>query len=147
MIIVKNNRNMDERQEIINKNMLIRSFGFLFILLIIYIAFLGVINVTITGHQLILISIITLTSIYMWIDSFINKILYYDVQNNKEIKRKLSSCVTTLLVIDVAVLILAFLNKIDINISFLFLAILISFNIIVLSVYYIILKFWLIWYK
>ncbi|MDR8709128.1 hypothetical protein XD33_03110 [Staphylococcus aureus] len=83
----------------------------------------------------------------MWIDSFINKILYYDVQNNKEIKRKLSSCVTTLLVIDVAVLILAFLNKIDINISFLFLAILISFNIIVLSVYYIILKFWLIWYK
>ncbi|EXP47905.1 hypothetical protein, partial [Staphylococcus aureus] len=100
---------MDERQEIINKNMLIRSFGFLFILLIIYIAFLGVINVTITGHQLILISIITLTSIYMWIDSFINKILYYDVQNNKEIKRKLSSCVTTLLVIDVAVLILAFL--------------------------------------
>ncbi|MET1546983.1 hypothetical protein ABUR97_13775, partial [Staphylococcus aureus] len=68
---------MDERQEIINKNMLIRSFGFLFILLIIYIAFLGVINVTITGHQLILISIITLTSIYMWIDSFINKILYY----------------------------------------------------------------------
>ncbi|SCT08690.1 Uncharacterised protein [Staphylococcus aureus] len=61
---------MDERQEIINKNMLIRSFGFLFILLIIYIAFLGVINVTITGHQLILISIITLTSIYMWIDSF-----------------------------------------------------------------------------
>ena len=30
---------MDERQEIINKNMLIRSFGFLFILLIIYIAF------------------------------------------------------------------------------------------------------------
>ena len=147
MIIVSNNRNMDERQEIINKNMLIRSFGFLFILLIIYIAFLGVINVTITGHQLILISIITLTSIYMWIDSFINKILYYDVQNNKEIKQKLSSCVTTLLVIDVAVLILAFLNKIDINISFLFLAILISFNIIVLSVYYIILKFWLIWYK
>ena len=85
---MKNKKIMDERQEIINKNMLIRSFGILFILVIMSIVLLSFVNISQVTYQLMLIAILTLTSIYMWIDSFINRILYYDVKNNKDIKRK-----------------------------------------------------------
>ena len=98
---MKNKKIMDERQEIINKNMLIRSFGILFILVIMSIVLLSFVNISQVTYQLMLIAILTLTSIYMWIDSFINRILYYDVKNNKDIKKKITACATTLLMIDI----------------------------------------------
>lgn len=147
MIVVSEKKNMDERQEVINKNMLIRAFGFLSILLIVYIVTLGFIHISTVGHQLMLIGILTLTSVYMWIDSFINKILYFDVQNNKGLKKKVSSCITTLLIIDIAIIILSLWGKIDLNISLLFLVTLLAINIIIISIYAVILKLWLIWYR
>ena len=114
---MKNKKIMDERQEIINKNMLIRSFGILFILVIMSIVLLSFVNISQVTYQLMLIAILTLTSIYMWIDSFINRILYYDVKNNKDIKKKITACATTLLMIDIVSIILSNFNMIDIEIT------------------------------
>ena len=144
---MRNKKIMDERQEIINKNMLIRSFGVLFILLVMYIILLSFINISQVAYQLILIGILTLTSIYMWIDSFINRILYYDVKNNKDIKKKITACATTLLMIDIVSIILSNLNMIDIEITPVFLITLLGINICLLSVYYIVLKLWTMWYR
>lgn len=138
---------MDERQEIINKNMLIRSFGVLFILLVMYIILLSFINISQVAYQLILIGILTLTSIYMWIDSFISRILYYDVKNNKDIKTKIVKAVITLLVIDIVAIILSNFKMIDIEITIIFLVTLLGINICLLSIYYIVLKLWTIWYR
>lgn len=138
---------MDERQEIINKNMLIRSFGVLSILLIMSIILLSFINISQVAYQFMLIAILTLTSIYMWIDAFISRILYYDVKNNKDIKTKIVTCVTTLLTIDIAVIILASFNMIDIEITPVFIITLLGVNISLLSIYYIVLKLWTIWYR
>lgn len=138
---------MDERQEIINKNMLIRSFGVLFILLVMYIILLSFINISQVAYQLILIGILTLTSIYMWIDSFISRILYYDVKNNKDIKTKIVTGVITLLVIDIVAIILSNFKMIDIEITIIFLVTLLGINICLLSIYYIVLKLWIIWYR
>ncbi|WP_152038632.1 hypothetical protein, partial [Streptococcus pneumoniae] len=131
---------MDERQEIINKNMLIRSFGVLFILLVMYIILLSFINISQVAYQLILIGILTLTSIYMWIDSFISRILYYDVKNNKDIKTKIVTAVITLLMIDIVAIILSNFKMIDIEITIIFLVTLLGINICLLSIYYIVLK-------
>ncbi|EFS18403.1 hypothetical protein [Staphylococcus hominis] len=138
---------MDERQEIINKNMLIRSFGVLFILLVMYIILLSFINISQVAYQLILIGILTLTSIYMWIDSFISRILYYDVKNNKDIKTKIVTAVITLLMIDIVAIILSNFKMIDIEITIIFLVTLLGINICLLSIYYIVLKLWTIWYR
>lgn len=116
---MNNKKIMDERQEIINKNMLIRSFGVLSILLIMSIILLSFINISQVAYQLMLIAILTLTSIYMWIDAFISRILYYDVKNNKDIKTKILACVITLLGVNISLLI----------------------------IYYIILKLWTMWYR
>lgn len=144
---MKNKKIMDERQEIINKNMLIRSFGILFILVIMSIVLLSFVNISQVTYQLMLIAILTLTSIYMWIDSFINRILYYDVKNNKDIKKKITACATTLLMIDIVSIILSNLNMIDIEITPVFLITLLGINICLLSVYYIVLKLWTMWYR
>ena len=144
---MKNKKIMDERQEIINKNMLIRSFGVLFILLVMYIILLSFIDISQVAYQLMLIAILTLTSIYMWIDSFINRILYYDVKNNKDIKKKITACATTLLMIDIVSIILSNFNMIDIEITPVFLITLLGINICLLSVYYIVLKLWTMWYR
>lgn len=144
---MNNKKIMDERQEIINKNMLIRSFGVLSILLIMSIILLSFINISQVAYQLMLIAILTLTSIYMWIDAFISRILYYDVKNNKDIKTKIVTCVTTLLTIDIAVIILASFNMIDIEITPVFIITLLGVNISLLSIYYIVLKLWTIWYR
>ncbi|MCI2908909.1 hypothetical protein RJB71_10900 [Staphylococcus hominis] len=138
---------MDERQEIINKNMLIRSFGVLFILLVMYIILLSFIDISQVAYQLILIGILTLTSIYMWIDSFISRILYYDVKNNKDIKTKIVTAVITLLMIDIVAIILSNFKMIDIEITIIFLVTLLGINICLLSIYYIVLKLWTIWYR
>lgn len=144
---MRNKKIMDERQEIINKNMLIRSFGVLFILLVMYIILLSFINISQVAYQLILIGILTLTSIYMWIDSFISRILYYDVKNNKDIKTKIVTGVITLLVIDIVAIILSNFKMIDIEITIIFLVTLLGINICLLSIYYIVLKLWIIWYR
>ncbi|MCC3714490.1 hypothetical protein QJ731_10905 [Staphylococcus hominis] len=144
---MKNKKIMDERQEIINKNMLIRSFGILFILVIMSIVLLSFVNISQVTYQLMLIAILTLTSIYMWIDSFINRILYYDVKNNKDIKKKITACATTLLMIDIVSIILSNFNMIDIEITPVFLITLLGINICLLSVYYIVLKLWTMWYR
>lgn len=144
---MRNKKIMDERQEIINKNMLIRSFGVLFILLVMYIILLSFINISQVAYQLILIGILTLTSIYMWIDSFISRILYYDVKNNKDIKTKIVKAVITLLVIDIVAIILSNFKMIDIEITIIFLVTLLGINICLLSIYYIVLKLWTIWYR
>ena len=144
---MRNKKNMDERQEIINKNMLIRSFGVLFILLVMYIILLSFINISQVAYQLILIGILTLTSIYMWIDSFISRILYYDVKNNKDIKTKIVTAVITLLMIDIVAIILSNFKMIDIEITIIFLVTLLGINICLLSIYYIVLKIWTIWYR
>ncbi|MGX0021366.1 cation transport ATPase [Staphylococcus hominis] len=144
---MRNKKNMDERQEIINKNMLIRSFGVLFILLVMYIILLSFINISQVAYQLILIGILTLTSIYMWIDSFISRILYYDVKNNKDIKTKIVTAVITLLMIDIVAIILSNFKMIDIEITIIFLVTLLGINICLLSIYYIVLKLWTIWYR
>ena len=132
---MRNKKNMDERQEIINKNMLIRSFGVLFILLVMYIILLSFINISQVAYQLILIGILTLTSIYMWIDSFISRILYYDVKNNKDIKTKIVTAVITLLMIDIVAIILSNFKMIDIEITIIFLVTLLGINICLLSIY------------
>ena len=144
---MRNKKIMDERQEIINKNMLIRSFGVLFILLVMYIILLSFINISQVAYQLMLIAILTLTSIYMWINAFISRILYYDVKNNKNIKTKILACVTTLLTIDIAVIILASFNMIDIEITPVFIITLLGVNISLLIIYYIILKLWTMCYR
>lgn len=144
---MRNKKNMDERQEIINKNMLIRSFGVLFILLVMHIILLSFINISQVAYQLILIGILTLTSIYMWIDSFISRILYYDVKNNKDIKTKIVTAVITLLMIDIVAIILSNFKMIDIEITIIFLVTLLGINICLLSIYYIVLKIWTIWYR
>ena len=144
---MRNKKIMDERQEIINKNMLIRSFGVLFILLVMYIILLSFINISQVAYQLILIGILTLTSIYMWIDSFISRILYYDVKNNKKKKKKIVKAVITLLVIDIVAIILSNFKMIDIEITIIFLVTLLGINICLLSIYYIVLKLWTIWYR
>lgn len=144
---MRNKKNMDERQEIINKNMLIRSFGVLFILLVMYIILLSFINISQVAYQLILIGILTLTSIYMWIDSFISRILYYDVKNNEDIKTKIVTAVITLLMIDIVAIILSNFKMIDIEITIIFLVTLLGINICLLSIYYIVLKLWTIWYR
>ena len=144
---MRNKKIMDERQEIINKNMLIRSFGVLFILLVMYIILLSFINISQVAYQLILIGILTLTSIYMWIDSFISRILYYDVKNNKDIKTKIVTAVITLLMIDIVAIILSNFKMIDIEITIIFLVTLLGINICLLSIYYIVLKLWTIWYR
>mgnify|MGYP001756675427 FL=1 len=144
---MKNKKIMDERQEIINKNMLIRSFGILFILVIMSIVLLSFVNISQVTYQLMLIAILTLTSIYMWIDAFISRILYYDVKNNKDIKKKITACATTLLMIDIVSIILSNFNMIDIEITPVFLITLLGINICLLSVYYIVLKLWTMWYR
>ena len=144
---MKNKKIMDERQEIINKNMLIRSFGVLFILVIMSIVLLSFVNISQVTYQLMLIAILTLTSIYMWIDAFISRILYYDVKNNKDIKKKITTCATTLLMIDIGSIILSSFNMIDIEITPVFLITLLGINICLLSVYYIVLKLWTMWYR
>lgn len=144
---MKNKKIMDERQEIVNKNMLIRSFGVLFILLIMSIILLSFINISQVAYQLILIANLMLTSIYMWIDSFISRILYYDVKNNKDIKTKIVTGVMTLLMIDIAAIILSNFKMIDIEITTIFLVTLLGINICLLSIYYIVLKLWTIWYR
>lgn len=144
---MKNKKIMDERQEIINKNMLIRSFGVLFILVIMSIVLLSFVNISQVTYQLMLIAILTLTSIYMWIDAFISRILYYDVKNNKDIKKKITTCATTLLMIDIGSIILSSFNMIDIEITPVFLITLLGINICLLSVYYIVLKLWTLWYR
>ena len=144
---MRNKKIMDERQEIINKNMLIRSFGVLFILLVMYIILLSFIAISPVAYQLILIGILTLTSIYMWIDSFISRILYYDVKNNKDIKTKIVTAVITLLMIDIVAIILSNFKMIDIEITIIFLVTLLGINICLLSIYYIVLKLWTIWYR
>jgi|GEM_PF-5684390 len=144
---MKNKKIMDERQEIINKNMLIRSFGVLFILVIMSIVLLSFVNIPQVTYQLMLIAILTLTSIYMWIDAFISRILYYDVKNNKDIKKKITTCATTLLMIDIVSIILSSFNMIDIEITPIFLITLLGINICLLSVYYIVLKLWTMWYR
>jgi len=144
---MRNKKIMDERQEIINKNMLIRSFGVLFILLVMYIILLSFIDISQVAYQLILIGILTLTSIYMWIDSFISRILYYDVKNNKDIKTKIVTAVITLLMIDIVAIILSNFKMIDIEITIIFLVTLLGINICLLSIYYIVLKLWTIWYR
>ena len=85
--------------------------------------------------------------IYMWINAFISRILYYDVKNNKDIKTKILACVTTLLTIDIAVIILASFNMIDIEITPVFIITLLGVNISLYSIYYIILKLWTMWYR
>ena len=135
---MRNKKIMDERQEIINKNMLIRSFGVLFILLVMYIILLSFIDISQVAYQLILIGILTLTSIYMWIDSFISRILYYDVKNNKDIKTKIVTAVITLLMIDIVAIILSNFKMIDIEITIIFLVTLLGINICLLSIYYIV---------
>ena len=144
---MNNKKIMDERQEIINKNMLIRSFGVLSILLIMSIILLSFINISQVAYQFMLIAILTLTSIYMWIDAFISRILYYDVKNNKDIKKKITACATTLLMIDIVSIILSNFNMIDIEITPVFLITLLGINICLLSVYYIVLKLWTMWYR
>lgn len=81
----------------------------------------------------------------MWINAFISRILYYDVKNNKDIK--ILACVTTLLTIDIAVIILASFNMIDIEITPVFIITLLGVNISLLIIYYIILKLWTMWYR
>lgn len=85
----------------------------------------------------------------MWINAFISRILYYDVKNNKDIKIKILACVTTLLTIDIAVIILASFNMIDIEITpvFIITLLLLGVNISLLIIYYIILKLWTMWYR
>lgn len=53
------NKRMDERQEIVNKNMLIRAFGFLFIQLVIYLIILNFIEINSTNNQLVLLGILS----------------------------------------------------------------------------------------
>ena len=111
------------------------------------IVLLSFVNISQVTYQLMLIAILTLTSIYMWIDSFINRILYYDVKNNKDIKKKITACATTLLMIDIVSIILSNFNMIDIEITPVFLITLLGINICLLSVYYIVLKLWTMWYR
>jgi len=138
---------MDERQEIIDKNVLVRAFGILLFLIIIYIVTIGFIKIDSTMNQLILIGILTLTSIYIWIDSFINKILYYNIKTKQDINKKVKKCSIGLLCIDLLILLFSFNNIINIKISVLFLLTLFVINIIILGSYYFILFLWITWYK
>ena len=81
------------------------------------IVLLSFVNISQVTYQLMLIAILTLTSIYMWIDAFISRILYYDVKNNKDIKKKIATCTTTLLMIDIVIILLSSFNMIDIEIT------------------------------
>ncbi|WP_231911359.1 hypothetical protein [Staphylococcus hominis] len=138
---------MDERQEIVNKNMLIRAFGFLFIQLVIYLIVLNFIEINSTNNQLVLLGILSLTHIYIWIDSFFSKILYFDTRTKKDINKKLHHFTTILMALNLLLFILIFFKLLSIQISFIFIFTLLAINILLISIYYIVLRFWIIWYK
>ena len=142
-----NNKRMDERQEIVNKNMLIRAFGFLFIQLVIYLIVLNFIEINSTNNQLVLLGILSLTHIYIWIDSFFSKILYFDTRTKKDINKKLHHFTTILMALNLLLFILIFFKLLSIQISFIFIFTLLAINILLISIYYIVLRFWIIWYK
>ncbi len=141
------NKRMDERQEIVNKNMLIRAFGFLFIQLVIYLIVLNFIEINSTNNQLVLLGILSLTHIYIWIDSFFSKILYFDTRTKKDINKKLHHFTTILMALNLLLFILIFFKLLSIQISFIFIFTLLAINILLISIYYIVLRFWIIWYK
>lgn len=141
------NKRMDERQEIVNKNMLIRAFGFLFIQLVIYLIVLNFIEINSTNNQLVLLGILSLTHIYIWIDSFFSKILYFDTRTKKDINKKLHHFTTILMALNLLLFILIFFKLLSIQISFIFIFTLLAINILLISIYYIVLRFWIVWYK
>lgn len=141
------NKRMDERQEIVNKNMLIRAFGFLFIQLVIYLIVLNFIEINSTDNQLVLLGILSLTHIYIWIDSFFSKILYFDTRTKKDVNKKLHYFITILIALNLLLFILIFFKLLSIQISFIFIFTLLAINILLISIYYIVLRFWIVWYK
>jgi hypothetical protein len=141
------NEHLDERQQIIEKNVLTRSFGFLFFLIVGYLILSFFINVNSTINQLILISIITVTHLYIWVDSYINKILYFDEKENSDIKKKLKSFAQTIFILDILLILLIISNSENIDFSLGFCVFIIFINFILVSFYYVILRLWTKWYK
>ncbi|WP_414054604.1 hypothetical protein ACMGE6_04465 [Macrococcus equi] len=125
-----------------------RAFGILMLLLIGLVVSSYFFNFTYDQIRNALIVFILLMTFYVLIDSFFSKTLYTDVEKKSDIKQKVfKSFLPWLVGFNLLLVILSYTHRIEPELGFRFLIIIVFMNLFLFGGYMLVMSLWLKWYN